>query len=137
MVPYPDLEPINITGLPDSLVAGYPIPVSFTVGNTGLAPAQGTTWKDRIYVSVNPSFDIEQSTFVKEIDRLQSLGEEGTYTVETDIIFPMLSLMVPGLDSFSNVYVFLITDLEDNIYEHGAYNNNNILVSSPVFVTCI
>ncbi len=134
--PTPDLVVDSMSSLPDSIFAGTTIPFDYTILNQGDAPAQGSTWNDKTYVLVDSIWNEQDAVNLKKIDRLQSLEADSNYQVNTSLTLPMLSLMVAGLDSFSYVYIYVVTDANDNIYEEGANNLNNVLRSEKMHVTC-
>ena len=134
--PSADLLVDSIGILPDSVTAGTNIPLQFSVSNAGLAPAEGSTWVDKLFISVDSIWDPDKVVFLSEIERLQSLDPMDSYEVSTEMTFPMLSLMVAGLDSFSHVYLYIQTDGDDEIFEYDTANSNNIFRSQAIHVTC-
>lgn len=135
VAPWGDLVVDNIGTLPDSIFAGDPFPFAFTVKNNGIADADDDIWNDKIYISINDTWHPDSVTFLTEYTRYQPLEKDSTYTIDTEITFPMLSLLVAGLDSFSYVYAYIYTDGDNDIFEYNS-ENNNILRSNPIHVTC-
>ncbi len=131
--PSPDLfvSEVNLQG--DNLNAGTSYPLSFTVENTGAANAEGE-WTDYIYISEYPEWDSTEVYFIKQIRREEALPAGESYSVATEILIPMLSALTPGLDNV-DVYIYVLTDAVDAVYEHNA-EDNNIGQSLPVFASC-
>ncbi len=135
VAPWADLVPQGFSTLPDSIFAGEPFPFGFTIKNNGIADADQASWKDRVYVSILDTWYPEIAVPLTDFERFQAVEKDSSYTVEAEISFPMLSLLVAGLDSFSYVYAYVFTDADSTIFEYNS-ENNNILRSDPIHVTC-
>jgi hypothetical protein len=136
LTPFPDLVVTRLT-VPDTLRAGFNMPVSFTVKNNGNAPAVGKTWYDELYVSSSVNYAANTSKLVKTFLRSQSLQPGAEYSVDDTALIQVDAdgkLIIGGqlLDS-SFVYFHLKTDASNELYEFNG-ENNNILVSTKVYV---
>ncbi len=130
--PWADLRVDALTGLPASTIAGTVQTLTFTVHNYGTAAVQGVSggWKDRIYISANPAWNIGNAVLLKTLDVLQPVAVGGTYSLTTDFILPMLG----GGASSGVCYIYVFTDGTNKIYEH-VDEGNNTRRSDPISVT--
>jgi len=113
--PYPDLE-VNSISAPDTLTAGDKVEISWAVLNND-SVLTDAAFKDKIYISTLPSFEIENSTLLKSVlisvDTLKTLG---TYSKTAEIMIP---ITVSG-----RKYIHIVTDADNDIFEHEKENNN-------------
>ena len=114
--PWPDLEVTSIS-LPDSGTAGGTALLNFTVKNTGTSDANGSSWKDYVYLSKDSVFNLSTATYLKNVIHATSLAPNGTYNITT-------TLGLATSLSAATYYIYVFTDKEDKIYEHiDNYNN--------------
>ena len=136
--PSPDLQIMGFSALDDTIVTIInEVPLQITVGNQGAANAVGSSWTDKLYLSIDTTWDANSPNnfLLKEQDRFQPLNAGENYALNFNITFPMVEDLVPGRDSFM-FHLYAITDIDDHIYEHGVSNNNNVLKSQPIFLIC-
>ena len=134
LAPWPDLTADQIQ-LPDSATAGDTIPFTFYLKNVGSASTYGNTWKDRLCITVDSIWNPAKAVPLQTLQGGQLLPAGDSLQISVNLTLPMLSLLVAGLDSNSYVYIWVKTDIDDDVYEHTGENNN--LTRSPgIHVTC-
>lgn len=114
-VPLPDLH-VTWLNSPQIGDAGQAIPVSWTVRNSGDAPAFAGGWLDRVYLSRDPIFDPGSAITILSLQHSGSLAAGTNYSVEADALLP------PNASGF--YYVFVKADAEALVAECSAENNN-------------
>ncbi len=132
--PWPDLIADTVTQGPDSLIAGSNIGIGFTLSNQGLSTAPDG-WVNNIYVSPEPVWNPSNAYLLGQYTVHASLTPGDSLMHEDSLVMPMLSIMTPGLDSFTYVYVYVEVDQRDDVYEHTD-EGNNIQRSDSFFVRC-
>ncbi|HHX88190.1 MAG TPA: LEPR-XLL domain-containing protein, partial [Paracoccus sp.] len=96
----PDLE-ITLIELPEDIVSGVPVPIRFTITNSGTRDATAPLWIDRVFLSHDGALDLGDH-MLAEFERKGGLAAGESYTVEDEIILP------PGLSG--PFYILLQTD---------------------------
>lgn len=128
--PWPDLRVDSIRLLPDTAVAGTPLIVEFEVKNYGQGSVPGAAgWKDRAYISAEPVWTPSTVGSLNTVNLQQGVAPDSSYTRSLSFTMPML----PGGASEGVRYVYLYTDVEDDLYEHTD-EGNNFLRSDPIVV---
>lgn len=124
--PWPDLEPVSLGAIPDTLLAGQNFSFSYTVQNTGTATAaRAGGWQDGVYISSNPVFDAGSATSLQTLSLLQPVPAGGSYNPIVPLNLPFAA---PGL-----YYLHVITDAVNGIYEYTD-EDNNTLSSTPFYL---
>lgn len=127
--PWPDLEVVNTSLLPDTIFGGTTLNFSYTVRNTGTLGISGAaSWTDRIYISANPTFNVGNSTLLHTSSVLQSVAINGTYTQTAQLAIPQAA---SGL-----YYLFVVIDETNLIYEFTD-EGNNLFGSTPIYVKAL
>lgn len=128
--PWPDLRVDSITMLPDTAVAGTSLTIAFEVKNYGQGSVPATaSWKDRAYISAEPVWTPSAVTSLNTASLQQGVAPDSTYTRSLSFMMPMLQ----GGAGEGTRYVYLYTDVEDDLYEHTD-EGNNFLRSDPIVV---
>lgn len=124
--PYPDLLVTDATQ-PGSGTAGMSMDISYTATNQGIrAIAADETWTDAIYVSNYPQFSVENA------ERLTSISKQGPLAIG-DTYSATRTVMLPNTLATDNYYIYIVSDVNDNLFEYvGEYNNTYQSVSFPV-----
>ena len=129
LTPPPDFQVESII-VPNNAFSEQEINVTWKVKNNGTGPTINTIWYDRIYLSDNPTFNINTSTSLKTIfhENGSQLDADSSYTKTTTVTLPQ------GI--FGDYYIYVETDLTNYIYEY-AFESNNVGTSSVmnVFLT--
>lgn len=128
--PWPDLRPIEMTGVPASIIAGNYVNLAYTVRNEGRGAVAGKAWTDRLFISPSPTWIPGTAKRLKDFTIVASLQPEGTYRKTTSFILPML----PGGAGTGVCFLYIFTDAENDVFEH-IDENDNILRSIPIDVT--
>ncbi len=129
--PWPDLQVDTLLGLPDTANAGDLLTLDFVVRNYGAAAVEGTgTWKDRIYISPNPTWNPADAVSLQTLDVLQPVAPMASYTESTSFVLPMLG----GGAASGICYIYVFTDVTDVIFENTD-EGNNVKRSNPISVS--
>jgi hypothetical protein len=102
------------------MVTGDSITISYTIQNTGDGYISGRGWKDRIVMSKYNTFYPDSTVFVGEVARINTtLFSGGSLAVNRKFLIP---------HPYSGTwYFFVITDVNDSIYEKSGEFNNTTL----------
>ncbi|NJO02450.1 MAG: hypothetical protein HC880_12850, partial [Bacteroidia bacterium] len=122
-----DLQISSLSLSPDSLLRGDTLLVSFSVQNNGLAQINTGNWLDRLYLSSQPEWDINQARLLAEDIRDQTLAIGNAYDTRIPIKIP--ADIPPDL-----YYLYLLTDANNQLIEGREGEVNNILRSTPIRV---
>lgn len=110
---YPDLL-VQTIQVSDTIEAGKPTQISWTVKNAG-AQTNGA-WLDKVYWSSTPDWRASSSSALATSSIAASLDAQGTYTRTASITIPR--------GSAGTYYLFVVTDVDNNVYEHTKEDNN-------------
>ncbi|MEO1803569.1 MAG: CARDB domain-containing protein [Bacteroidota bacterium] len=136
LAPSVDLVPANLSFPIDSAIAGELLDFNYFLRNDGDTSTYGNTWKDRIYISIDSIWNPSNAVLVKEVQGGNLIAANDSVSVQTQLVLPMLSLIVAGLDSNSLVYVYVQTDADNEVFELTNDELNNISRSGALHVTC-
>lgn len=114
MTPPPDLVVSQMTFVDDASPNGD-YSLSFTVTNTGLNATRTGHWRDAVYFSRNNVFD-NTASLVMKISHEGVLERDSSYYVDT--VIKVRNNMV------GKWYVYIVTDVENNIFEYNFESNN-------------
>lgn len=114
--PWADLQ-VSQVKAKDTTDAADVTTISYTVINKGNKATNDSTWKDKIYISLKPVWDAASSIFIREIPQTKNIGKDGTYQVETPV-------KLPGNIGGADYYVYVFTNEDKTVYEHGDTTNN-------------
>ncbi|MDA3787937.1 MAG: PKD domain-containing protein, partial [Desulfobacula sp.] len=113
--PWPDLRVATVNGQ-DNVTAGDRIEVTWEVKNYGMAATKGSLWTDTIYLSSSAEWDgnFEASASVNQSMALAiSQSYSKTYALSVSAHLPS-----------GDYYIYIKTDVNNDIYEHSDENNN-------------
>ena len=112
--PSPDLVPVNITA-PATAIAGSHITLSWDIVNQG-AEVSSSNWYDAIYICADAEFNLDNALYLGHLktDKLLSLND--TAHCQMEITLPE--------NSSGNYYAYVMTDIENTIYEGLGETNN-------------
>jgi hypothetical protein len=121
----PDLEAIemNISSRGSS---GGLAAVSWTVRNSGVGDLINGNWKDSIYLSQNPVFDIYSASKLGSVVQTRDLNSGIAYNADAIVTLP------EGIEG--DYYAFVVADGENLIYEDQAEGNNIVRSSGTIHV---
>lgn len=117
---YPDIDITihSIAGIPDTLMSGQSLPVTYTVQNLSSDPTYFSAWNERLYFSVDSIFnamtDMAIQIFPYEGGIIDANSEVGT------IAMVQLPEGISG-----DYYIFIETDFNDLNEDINRLNNNN------------
>ncbi|HOY32570.1 MAG TPA: CARDB domain-containing protein [Bacteroidales bacterium] len=126
LTPPADLVVTHIN-MPDTISNQDVFMVGWTVQNQGATPPTVFNWTDGVYLSDLPYFDIGQALNLgpKSIS-VSSLPPDSTYSATKQINFSQ-NLTGP-------YYVYVKTDLNNNVFEFEYENNNVLRTDNPVMI---
>ncbi|MGB2821955.1 MAG: CARDB domain-containing protein, partial [Phycisphaerae bacterium] len=136
LTPPPDLQVTSVTGPEGPLYGGFAIDLTWRVENLGAGPAEGSSWQDAVYLSADTSLDVGTDV---ELGKTQHIGALGTTAgFDNFYIRRDVSVSLPD-DAEGAYYLFVVTDADENLYEHldegnnAAYDPTPINVLAPVY----
>ena len=100
---------------PESATAGEQIAISFTVSNQGVGVSNSANWVDRVYISTSDVWT-GSGALLKSIPHFGPLGPAEAYSQTAHVNIPN--------DYEGDYYFHVVTDVENDIYEHDAEGNN-------------
>ncbi|MCP4581985.1 MAG: hypothetical protein GY839_10225 [candidate division Zixibacteria bacterium] len=101
---------------PSNAWSGQTEPIQWTVVNAGTGRTAIESWADKAYLSSDDSLDIELDILLLEYDHNGALPPSDDYTVNLNLDIPN------GLQG--DYYVFVLTDVDNNIFEDDQEDNN-------------
>ena len=125
LAPSPDLTVAYVTG-PAGLVVDNPVHVdiTWTTRNTGSAGTGSSTWTDRVVLSSDMILGNADDVTLGDFSQTVSVPPGGQYARTAQVALPV--------NTTGTFYLHVITDAQNQIYEHNAENNNS--ASSLPFV---
>ena len=126
LTPPPDLIVTSIT-IPDSVSNGEQVSVEWSVLNQGgTAPISGS-WRDRVYLTTNGSYDLVGATQLQTVYHSGSINPGDSYNGQTNVTIP---------DGINGPYfIYVTTDIYDNVFEFPNENNNTLRSSASLEVS--
>ncbi len=118
LTPPPDLQVTQFI-VPDSGLAGFPINIQWGVGNFGEGTTGAGSWKEQVFLSTDTTHDVSGDTLLYSLLHTESLAVGESYIESRDVMLPD--------DDSGSFYLKIVTDAEDDVYEH-LYESNNISV---------
>ncbi len=116
--PQADLIVNNITMGYTELGTGKTYSINWQVENNTTTNPETANWYDAVYLSPDPEFSLETSHLLGKFEI--NLPETGfPYTHNSEITIPHIANEGTG-------YIFVICDVNDDIYEYTAGNSNNV-----------
>ena len=116
---YPDLKAEEFSG-PFNGNAGQPVKFKWKVSNTGVGPTTNSSWTDKIFISTDFTLSAEDILAGSRAIS-QPLNVNAFYN-------DSLEILLPGNIS-GNYIVILKTDANNNVYETGQGEINNVAFS--------
>ncbi|MGA1825362.1 MAG: CARDB domain-containing protein [bacterium] len=120
-----DLQ-VQLATSPATGEATQPITVEWTVINAGSETTAVSSWVDKVYCSVDEELLPEQDRLIGEVPHVTVLGAGSTYNNAKEFLLPQ--------DLEGTYYIFVMTDTENELYEHNAENNNVFRVSQTIAI---
>ncbi|MEX0966024.1 MAG: CARDB domain-containing protein [Bacteroidia bacterium] len=115
LTPPPDLVVDSII-VPNNVFSGQTMPITFEVQNNGIGATAGSQWYDRVYFSKDSLFNPANSDLVGTFKHTGVLLPDSSYTRTVNFQIP--------ISDFGRHYIFITTDIHNNIYEHSSELNN-------------
>ena len=113
----PDLEPVGINTSPSGS-SGGPFTVSWSTLNSGTGDVVSGNWVDRVYLSLDPTLDINTAITLGSVSQSRTVLSGAPYSDEITDNLPN------GLSGDYYVYVFV--DADNAIFENQGEGNNVI-----------
>ena len=127
LTPPPDLQVTSLQA-PLSVSNGERVAIRWTVNNLGASRAKGS-WGDEVYISKSPVFNNQAIYIGSQYQYNRDLLPNSSYSVTSEVAIP------------SNIngayYFFVMTDVNNNIFEYNKEDNNtrrsdqSVMVLSP------
>lgn len=123
--PVPDIFTSEIS-VPDTVIAGSEFNIEFLVVNQG-TKAVLSPWNDRVFFSFDPVWNPEFATEITTVQQGNPFIQGDTRNFSFRHIF--------GSNTVENIYyIYVISDMNDQIYEGVAGELNNIQRSAPFYI---
>ncbi|MFN4170881.1 MAG: CARDB domain-containing protein, partial [Pseudorhodobacter sp.] len=126
----PDLR-VTAIDVPQSVLRGAPLAISYEVTNTGAAtPAGQGVWTDLIYLSRDQSLDITKDIFLGAVEHRGGLGAGESYAIARE--FTLRQVLT------DEYFVFVVTDRATltapvgGVFEGAGETNNTRASAAPV-----
>ncbi|MCX6270150.1 MAG: hypothetical protein NTU44_02840 [Bacteroidetes bacterium] len=124
--PVPDLQ-VNRIIVQNSAFSGQQINLTWLVKNTGLASTGVSEWQDRVYFS-------SDTTLLPSAVNLGTFPHSGT--LAPDSVYEQTRLITLPAYISGRYYLFVATDVYNQVYEHALENNNTLRSDSiTIFLT--
>ncbi len=104
--------------------AGGAITVSWDVMNNGNDPTYLDRWVDKVYLSEDTTLDPAADYICAQVYRNGALDPGATYSENRTFSLPF------GVEG--RYYLFVITDADDELYEHNMEQNNILIVGNGI-----
>ena len=139
--PTPDLR-VDTVFTTNTSFSGSIINLTYKVKNYGVLTPTGATWRDKVYISQSPLFNINTAIPVKlpksngtyYADAINASVFNNTQLLADSSYTRNLQVVVPNF-IVGTYFVFVYTNANDSLYE-GAFNGNNTNSSQvQVFLT--
>lgn len=130
LAPQPDLVVADIDASPKPVFSGQELTVTRTDRNQGEGPTDSGTWTDAVYLSANnqPTIDTAQDIWLGTQTRRGAILQPGQ--ADTGLL---LKERLPA-NLQGNFYVKVVADLNNQITELGAEDNNVGVSAQPIQV---
>jgi len=115
LTPPPDLQVSSII-TPNNTFSGSPFNVTWTIKNFGAGSTVSTYWQDRVYLTTDQTLNIGSAIDLGSFYHSGELQPDSTYTKTQSFNIPS--------NVFGTYYVFVKTDVYNQVYEHATENNN-------------
>ena len=127
MAPPPDLALDSLGNFPDTVFSQSSHAFYYRVKNVGAKPVPQTRWTDVAYLSSSTTLNLNTAYRVGSVNINRSLGVDSSYTATMTITIP---------DGFEGLrYLFIITDVNDAVFEYTFEDNNRMMRTTPILVT--
>ena len=125
LTPPPDLE-VDTVNAPANAVAGLPLTIDYTIANFGATGTPNSAWTDRLYFSVDTTFDPQSDQLMASRAHFGALDAFGSYSEAFTFKTP---------DTMQGeFFAFVATDATNEVFELVTDNNHGH-GSQPVSVT--
>lgn len=130
LTPPPDLRVTSIVP-PNFVFSGQEMSVTWKVSNAGPGSTKAENWNDDIYLSKDSVLNLATASYLGTFSHSGALDPGKNYTSAKTVKLPEAE--------FGKHYLFVRTDVNNNVYEHAFENNNstrsdsiNIILTPPI-----
>ncbi|WP_315823256.1 CARDB domain-containing protein [Paraflavitalea speifideaquila] len=123
--PSADLQVTSVTLSADTLASGQKIGIRYTVANKGGKDISGEAWRDYVYISKDSVWPGSRAYMIKSFTQTQFLGQNESYEISDSLYISMNLLRNIGVN-MANCYFYVVTDINNYIYEYQGENNNTL-----------
>jgi len=113
--PPPDLQVLSFIH-PKESFSGQSIKIKWNVINKGDSSTKIKFWWDKIYISSDSEFNIENAIFIDKFRHNGILSADESYEVTSTIHLPE--------NIYGNYYIYIFTDSDNEVYENIFESNN-------------
>ncbi|GAB4152235.1 MAG: hypothetical protein Fur0021_16770 [Candidatus Promineifilaceae bacterium] len=126
LTPPPDLQVTALVGPPNTF-SGSPIEITWVSSNEGSGGTVAASWHDRVYLSADPVLNTNQDTNLGTFSHSGALAAGESYTRSVTVNVPQAI--------YGDYYLFVTTDIYNNVYEFTSESNNTGGPSDPIAIT--
>ncbi len=119
-VSHADIVPTLISA-PATALSGSNVDLSWSVTNQGTS-ATINSWKDKVYISDNATFEADRDRVFGEFEYTESLMVGETKEISVNTSLPE--------DTIGNKYILIVSDADNDLVE--AIGENNNVVTNPI-----
>lgn len=124
--PSPDLQVTHISH-PTNAFSNTDITIQWTVSNMGEAATVSNRWRDAVYISPDPVFNLSTATHLTTVEHNENLAINSSYTQSAQVHLPITFM--------GTYYIYVTTDVSNLVYEGLMDENNTSVTSQTIDVT--
>ena len=118
-----DLQVDSVMMSDDVVDANGQYNCSFVVSNVGASPTNVNGWNDVIYISDNPTLNIDNATRLASVRHSGILSAQNLMNPETSMYRVSVNIRIPE-NITGNWYLHVVTDVDNEVFEYEADDNN-------------
>lgn len=126
LTPPPDLQVSSVRG-PLNAFSGDAATISWVVRNAGDGDSRVMGWYDQIYLSPSTTLDLNTAYNLGSVFHFGLLGANEAYTGTATLQLPQ--------KIFGSYYLFVVTDINNSVYENVWESNNSSVASPAINIT--
>lgn len=115
LTPPPNLR-VTRAVVPDTVQAGQPALVQWTVTNVGTGGSGPVAWTDRVFLSAEPVWSPAAARLLGSTSRPTSLAPDSSYDASARVVIPA--------SQRGATYVYVVTDADDAVFEFDGEDDN-------------
>lgn len=139
--PTPDLR-VDTVFAPNTTFSGSTINLTYKVKNYGVLTPAGATWRDKVYISQSPLFNVNTAILLKlpkpngtyYANATDATVFNNTQLLADSVYTRSLNVVVPNF-IFGTYFIYVFANANDSLYEGTFSNNNTNSCQVQIFIT--